>query len=95
MTKQERIDLINNALDLIEQAQGMVDEAVDGTRIESNYTSYARYGFDTLLGNGNRYDASLYTLLDEIEEEDDEQNGDEDVTIFPVDENDDKNIKLF
>ena len=47
----------------------MVDEAVEGTEIELNYRAYGRYGFDTLLNNGNPYDNGLLDIIKDIESE--------------------------
>jgi hypothetical protein len=66
VTKQDRIDLgnaVEEAIELVEQAQRLVDEAVGGMDIEDNYLAYGRYGFDQLLGNGNPYDSCLASLL--------------------------------
>ena len=62
MTNKERIYKIYEALELIEQAQELVDEAVSDTNDENHYLAYGRYGFDQLLGNGNPYDSSLHSL---------------------------------
>jgi len=55
------------------EAQGLVDDAVSGvygtTRLQANYEAYGRYGFNQLLGNGNPYDSSLDSLIEEIEKE--------------------------
>jgi len=70
----ERRELLDQATELILEAQSLVDTAVSGTSIQSNFEAYGRYGFDTLLGNGNPYDGSLDTIIeslsDEIEEDD-------------------------
>ena len=66
---QEKINSIREAIDLIEQAMCLVDEAVSDSPSKREYESYGRYGFDQLLGNGNPYDNSLFTLIDEIEKE--------------------------
>lgn len=66
MTTQEKIEAISEAIELIEQAQQLVNEAVNGTDNEANYQAYGKYGFDQLLGNGNPYDSSLFTLIEEL-----------------------------
>jgi len=73
MTKEERILAIENAMELVSEAQNLVDEAVRGTSDENNYRSYGKFGFDHLLGNGNPYDSSLDTLLDNLNSEDEEE----------------------
>ena len=65
MTDLERKELLLEALELVQQAQEMVDEAVSGTDKEAHYEAYGRYGFDQLLGNGNPYDFSLESLLED------------------------------
>jgi len=64
-------DAVNEAIRLVSMAQDLVDNAVQGTSKEAHYEAYGRYGFDTLLGNGNRYDAGLRDLL--VDEEDDDE----------------------
>lgn len=65
MTNEERKYKIYEALELIEEAKDLVDEAVSGTNDENHYLAYGRYGFDQLLGDGNPYDSSLHSLLGE------------------------------
>jgi len=65
----ERVQAVRDAIVEVQQLVESVDEAVRGTRLEANYRAYGRYGFDTLLGNGNQYDSSLETLLSELKEE--------------------------
>jgi len=57
-------ELIRQAIELISEAQNLVDEAVSGTSQEANYNAYGKYGFSQLLGNGNPYDPSLEDLLE-------------------------------
>jgi len=73
MTNAERVQMIQEAQELIEQAMQMVDDAVNGTAIEANYEAYGKYGFNQLLGNGNPYDSSLNTLIEEFENEEDDE----------------------
>ena len=42
--------------------------AVQDMNIRHNYEAYGRYGFDQLLGSGNPYDSSLFSLIDKTEE---------------------------
>lgn len=69
MTADEKIRQIEEAMELVIQAQEMVDDVVDYLDIEPNYRAYGRYGFDRLLGNGNPYDDSLDTIIRSIENE--------------------------
>ena len=68
MDRQEYIDEINKAIEMVEEAKYMVDMAVQDMNIRYNYEAYGRYGFDQLLGNGNPYDSSLFSLIDKTEE---------------------------
>ena len=72
MNNQERLEIIEEAMDMIMEAQNLVDAAVDDTNIKSNYTAYGKYGFNQLLGNGNPYDSSLYSLIKEFDDDGDE-----------------------
>ncbi len=68
MDKAERIILIMDALEMIEEAQQMIDDAVHDTEFRNHYEAYGRYGFDQLLGNGNRFDSSIESLIRDFEE---------------------------
>ena len=69
MDRQEFIDEIERAIEMIEEAKYVVDMAVEDMSIRHNYEAYGRYGFDQLLGNGNPYDSSLQSLIDKTERE--------------------------
>ena len=56
---QERADLLDQAIELIEEAMEKADLALSGTPLQSHYDAYGRYGIDQALGNGNPYDTSL------------------------------------
>jgi len=73
MTNEERIQMIQEAQELIEQAMQMVDDAVNGTSMEAHYYVYGKYGFNQLMGNGNPYDSSLNTLIEEFENEEEDE----------------------
>jgi len=66
MSKKEKIEMLEQAIDLVCQAQNLVDEVMDG---DSHYESYGKYGFLQLLGNGNEYDTSLFNVVESLEEE--------------------------
>ena len=68
MDRQEYIDEINKAIEMVEEAKYIVDMAVQDMNIRHNYEAYGRYGLDQLLGNGNPYDSSLFSLIDKTEE---------------------------
>lgn len=66
--KEEKLEAIDRAIELIEEAQCIIDDVVSDMSIRHNYRAYGRYGFDTLLGNGNPYDDGLQSIQKEIEE---------------------------
>ena len=67
---QEKIDAIQQAILLVEEASQLVDSAMDYSSGKSHYEAYGKYGFNQLLGNGNPYDNSLFTLIEELEGQD-------------------------
>lgn len=64
MDKEEKTQMIEEAIELIIQAQHLVDSAISEETIETHYKAYGRYGFDRLLSNGNPYDEGLHSLLE-------------------------------
>ncbi len=66
MTNEERIQMVIEAKEMVEQAMLMVNEAVADTPEKAHYEAYERYGFAQLLGNGNPHDSGLHTLIDEL-----------------------------
>ena len=73
MTISEIMEELNEAIALVEQAKAKVDAAAKQAGRYGHYTAYGRYGFDTLLGNGNPYDASLFDMMNDLEEEMEEE----------------------
>jgi len=69
--KSDREEAIGRAMELIEEAQSLVDAAIEGTMGESHYLAYGRYGFDQLLNNGNPYDSGLDDLVNPKHGDDD------------------------
>ena len=69
MDRQEFIDEIERAIEMVDQARHIDDMAIDGMSIQANYEAYGKYGFDQLLGDGNPYDNSLQTLIDKCHED--------------------------
>ena len=69
MKTRERIVLIEEAINKIEEAEEILRDALADTRNKSHYDAYGKYGISQLLGNGNRFDSSLYSLKEEFEEE--------------------------
>ena len=74
---QEKIDAIRQAVHLVEEACQLVDSVMEDQIFlsdavdKSHYEAYGKYGFNQLLGNGNPYDNSLFTLIEELEEDSD------------------------
>ena len=69
MTKNDKMNQIEEAMSLIEEAQTLIDEVVEGMPCESHYDAYGKYGFTQLLGNGNPYDGSLLKIYEDLDEE--------------------------
>ena len=69
MDREEFTDEIERAIEMVKEANEIVDNAVEGKSIQANYEAYGGYGFSQLLGNGNPYDSSLYSLIDKYKEE--------------------------
>ena len=73
MNREEFIDEIERAIEMVDQARHIVDmaiDSVDGHFLKANYEAYGKYGFDQLLGNGNPYDNSLQYLIDKFDSKD-------------------------
>ena len=71
MTKSEKLEAIQEAWSLVEEAQNLVDgvmQELDG-QPKAHYEAYGKYGFSQLLANGNPYDSSLNTIIETIEEQ--------------------------
>ena len=66
----EKIDAIRQAVRLVEEACELVDGAMEGSNDKNHYEAYGKYGFNQLLGDGNPYDNSLFTLIENLEGED-------------------------
>lgn len=69
LTEDDKLS-IQEAIELVEEAQRLVDQAVSGTPFESHYDAYGKYGFSELLGNRSPYDSSLFDLMDPEDEDD-------------------------
>ena len=66
---QEKIDILHEAIELVQEARQLVDSVMDDSPNKSHYESYGKYGFSQLLGDGNPYDSSIYTQIEELERE--------------------------
>lgn len=68
MDLQELKNQLQNAIDLVAEAQDHVEEVMEQAGISTaHFKAYGKYGFNELLGNGNPYDSSLWTIMDELE----------------------------
>ena len=68
MTKSEFTNEIQRAIEMVEEAEDIVETALrDSRQMTSHFEAYGGYGFTQLLGNGNRYDRSLYDLIEYYE----------------------------
>ena len=66
---QEKIDILREAILLVEEACQLVDSVMDDSTNKSHYEAYGKLGFSRLLGNGNPEDSSIYTEIEELEKE--------------------------
>tara|TARA_Y100000034_G_C6757785_1_gene337278 strand:+ start:269 stop:487 length:219 start_codon:yes stop_codon:yes gene_type:complete len=69
MSKAIKIEVLNEAIELVQEARQLVDSVMDDSPNKSHYESYGKYGFDQLLGNGNPYDSSIFTEIEDLEKE--------------------------
>ena len=69
MEKEERIANVREAIALSGQAVELLDEAVEGSGHYNHYDAYGKYGIEDLLGNGNRFNTSLFDLIDMLNED--------------------------
>jgi len=79
MTVKKRIDRerLQTVIENLEEMQGELDDIIDGTTMEDHFKAYSRYGLNTLLGNGNPYDSSLHTLIENEEADLEDSNYDD------------------
>ena len=67
MNITEVMNELNEAIALVEEAKAKVDAVAREIGDEAHYIAYGRYGFDTLLGNGNEYNTSLFDIKENLE----------------------------
>jgi len=68
----KRTQKIEKAIELVQEAQELIDEALidyKDHQFVKHYRAYGRYGFNRLLGEGNPYDEGLNDLRIKIREE--------------------------
>lgn len=61
MTNKSKITL---AEDLLIEALQLCQEVAEENNMTSHFNAYGKYGFDQLLGNGNKFDSSIFDLLE-------------------------------
>ena len=66
LSEEKREELRKIIFDLEDLSQAL-DYVLEGTEFEAEFKSYRRFGMDTLLGNGNPYDRSLFNILEDSE----------------------------
>jgi hypothetical protein len=59
-----RYENIQQAIEMIEEAKAIIEDSIRGTDEWNHFQAYQAYGLDQALGNGNRYDSSLFDLLE-------------------------------
>ena len=67
MNKRIDRERLQAVIENLEEMQGELDDIIDGTSMEDHFKGYGRYGLNQLLGNGNPYDDSLHTLIENEE----------------------------
>ena len=55
---------IEEAIEMIEDAKAIIEDVIRGTDDWDHFQAYGAYGLDQALGNGNRYDSSLFDILE-------------------------------
>ena len=66
MKNEERINAIEEAMEMIAEARELVSSAISGSEIEGEYEAYGQFGFQRLLGEGNPYDKSLNDVIEDL-----------------------------
>ena len=69
MDIEEKLEQLEQAIDLIQEANEIVDEVMEDSSNGAHYKAYGKYGFNQLLGLGNPYDGSLQKIINNLEEE--------------------------
>ena len=67
MSKRIDRERLQAVIENLEEMQGQLDDIIGGTSMENHFKAYGRYGLNQLLGNGNPYDNSLFTLIENEE----------------------------
>tara|TARA_R110000744_G_scaffold145383_1_gene257982 strand:+ start:783 stop:983 length:201 start_codon:yes stop_codon:yes gene_type:complete len=66
MNQHNRFEKLQEAIELIDEARELVKEALQGTSDYENCKAYGFYGLDQALGNGNKYDTSIYEIMENL-----------------------------
>lgn len=69
ISTEERIEKLEQAISLVEEANDLLSEVVFGTKHHEHFEAYDRYGFNQLLSS-NLYSSSLNDLLNKLKKGD-------------------------
>lgn len=61
-----RFEKLQEAIELIDEARELVKDALQGTPDYEHCKAYGFYGLDQALGNGNKYDCSIYQVMENL-----------------------------
>ena len=67
MSKRIDRERLQTVIDTLDEMKWELDDIIGGTPMEDHFKAYGRYGLNQLLGNGNPYVNSLYTLIENEE----------------------------
>lgn len=67
--KRVDVDAIQDIIERLEEIEQELDNILKDTDYEDHYDVYQKYGLSQLLGNGNRFDSSLVSLIENANEE--------------------------
>lgn len=67
--KRVDVDAIQDIIERLEEIEQELDSILKDTDYEDHYDVYQKYGLSQLLGNGNRFDSSLVSLIENANEE--------------------------
>tara|TARA_R110002020_G_scaffold96958_1_gene231622 strand:+ start:9717 stop:10019 length:303 start_codon:yes stop_codon:yes gene_type:complete len=63
------IDELRNAMTYVIDANQKISEALSNTEYDNHYQAYGQYGFQQLMGNGGKYDSSIYDIIGNLRNE--------------------------
>lgn len=77
MSAEERIELLQEAQEKLNEVIGLVQEGLKGTSHERHAEAYLLGHLRNWLDSGNRFDMGIQQYIDKIEEEGDEEEDEE------------------